>query len=131
MTIENKEQATITNAELFETDERYHFKLSDILRKRHRPLILMIDQDYEIQYSSVPIDAPAREHRLIEMALCEVKALFYGEFLGKEDVEQLVINKPGERCALVILENRLYGLCLFPFFAPIHGLVLELYALLL
>ena len=121
----------IKNADLFETDERYHFKLSDILRKRHRPLIMMINQACELQYSSVPVEAPAREHRLIELALKEVQALFLSEFQASKGVQHLVVDKPGERCALVILENQLYSLRLFPFYGPIEGMMLDLYALLI
>ncbi len=125
------ESAEITNVDLFETDERYHFKLSDILRKRHRPLIMMINQDCELQYSSAPVEATGLEHRLIDQALREVKALFQSDaFPGNNGVRHVVVDKPGERCALVILEDQLYSLRLFPFYGPIEGMMLELYALL-
>jgi len=130
--IKNKDdQLEITNAELFETDERYHFKLSDILRKRHRPLIMMINQDGELQYSSVPVEADPREHHLVKLALREVRALFQTEFPASKGLEHLVVDKPGERCALVISEGELFSLRLFPFYGPIEGLMLELYALLI
>ena len=130
MTAKKSESAEITNVDLFETDERYHFKLSDILRKRHRPLVMMINQECELQYSSAPVEAPAIEHRLIELALREVRALFQSDFPGNNGVRHLVVDKPGERCALVILEDQLYSLRLFPFYGPIEGMMLELYALL-
>lgn len=130
MGIEKEQRLEITNAELFETDERYHFKLSDILRKRHRPLIMMINEDGELQYSSVPVEAEPREHQLVEMALREVRALFHNEFPVNKGLEHLVVDKPGERCALVICDGQLYSLRLFPFYGPIEGLMLELYALL-
>ena len=131
MPTEENESAEITNVDLFETDERYHFKLSDILRKRHRPLIMMISHDCELHYSSVPVEAPDREHRLVNLALKEVKALFQSDFQDCNGVQHLVIDKPGERCALVILEDQLYSLRLFPFYGPVEGMLLELYALLI
>lgn len=127
----NKSHSENHDPDIFETDERYHFKLSDILRKRHRPLIMMINQDCELLYSSTPVEAPRREHRLIDLALKEVTALFQSDFDGNEDVKQLIIDKPGERCALVILEEELFSLRVFPFFGPVEGMVLGLYALLI
>jgi DNA-binding CsgD family transcriptional regulator len=123
-------QASITGLDLHKTDERYHFKLSEILRKRTRPLLFMIDEQGELQFSSVPVEAPEVEHRLLNLAIAEAKHLFQSEFAPDQDVRQLVVEKPGERCALVILEEQLYSLRLFPFYGPIEGLMLDTFAVL-
>ena len=120
----------ISNIDLYETDERYHFKLSEILRKRHRPLLFMIDSRGELQFSSIPVEAPEVEHHLLKHALAEAKALFDDATSTKENVCQLIVEKPGERCALVILEEQLFSLRLFPFYGPIEGLMLDMYAVL-
>ena len=125
------DSAEISNIDLFETDERYHFKLSDILRRRHRPLMMMINRDCALQYSSVPVEAPHKEHKLVELALREVEALFKSEFQAEDQIQHLVVDKPGERCALVILDEQLYSLRLFPFYGPVEGMILDTYALLI
>ncbi len=119
-----------TNVDLVEADERYHFKLTDILRMRSRPVLLMINKDCELRSSSVPADGPEREHRLIESALKEVKALFESEFDTEQTVRRLVVEKPGERCALVILDRQLFSLRIFPHYSPVEGRIMDLYALL-
>ncbi len=130
MVSENSDKTESTNIDLIKADERYHFKLSDILRKRNRPMMLMINKDCELRSSSVPADGPEEELRLIELALQEVKALFESEFDTEESVRRLVIEKPGERCALVILDQQLFSLRIFPYYSPIEGEMLDLYALL-
>ena len=118
-----------TNVNLIKADERYHFKLSDILRKRHRPLLLMIDKDCNLKSSSVPADGSEIEHRLIELALHEVNAQLESEFKSERNVRQLIVEKPGERCALVILDKQLFSLRIFPYYEAKRGLQLDLYAL--
>jgi len=123
-------KAETTGIDLVEADERYHFKLSDILRKRNRPLLLVIDKDCELQSSSVPADGSRQELRLVKMALQEVRALFESKFETERSVQRLVVEKPGERCALVILDRQLFSLRIFPFYGLVEGLIPELYALL-
>ena len=45
---------SIGNIDLFKTDEKYDFKLTDILRKRQRPLLMLIDLEGKLLFSSVP-----------------------------------------------------------------------------
>lgn len=113
---------SIGHIDLFKTDEKYDFKLTDILRKRQRPLLMLIDRDGELLYSSAAaaVDAggarPDDKHvrNLVSEALLETKRLFkYEQQPIGSAVEQLTINKPGERCALVILGNQFYCLRLF------------------
>jgi len=130
MASENDNKVENTHADLSEADERYHFKLSDILRKRNRPLLLMIDKSCELQSSSVPVEGSEIELRLIELALQEVKALFESEFKTEQSVRRLIVEKPGERCALVILDRQLFSLRIFPFYRPVKDQMLDLYAVL-
>jgi DNA-binding CsgD family transcriptional regulator len=112
---------SIGNIDLFKTDEKYNFSLTDILRKRQRPLLMLLDRDGQLLFSSVPA-APATKPAdavftqcLIDEALGEAKRLFKQQQQqpGADLVEQLTINKPGERCALIILGNGFYCLRLF------------------
>jgi len=130
MSSTDESSVRISKIDLYETDERYHFKLSEILKKRHTPLLFMIDERGELQFSSVPVEAPQEHHRLLNRAIKEAKHLFESEESGEQNVRQLVVEKPGERCALVILEEQIFSLRLFPFFGPIEGLMLDMYAVL-
>jgi DNA-binding CsgD family transcriptional regulator len=131
MASDKSNKAETTTIDLMEADERYHFKLSDILRKRTRPLLLMINKACELRASSVPSDGPEVELQLIELALQEVKALFDSEFKTEQSVRRLVVEKPGERCALVILDRQLFSLRIFPYYGPGKDQALDLFTLLI
>jgi DNA-binding CsgD family transcriptional regulator len=114
----------IGDIDLFKTDKKYDFKLTDILRKRQRPLLMLINREGELLYSSVPAAAVANAvgprspeeiftQPLIDEALMEAQRLFKQQTPVASVVEQLTINKPGERCALVILGNQFFCLRLF------------------
>jgi DNA-binding CsgD family transcriptional regulator len=113
----------IGNIDLFKTDEKYNFKLTDILRKRQRPLLLLLDRDGHLLFSSLPAAAMANPkptdslftQRVLDEALVEAQRLFKQQAQQPVTavVEQLTINKPGERCALIILGNGFYCLRLF------------------
>src|SRR5690606_16277789 len=69
-------------------------------------------------YASAPLEGPANGPRqsmdpMIEAALVEAQKLFREPQPVATIVKQLVINKPGERCALVILENQFCCMRLF------------------
>jgi DNA-binding CsgD family transcriptional regulator len=114
---------SIGNIDLFKTDEKYNFTLTDILRKRQRPLLMLIDRDGNLLYASAPpaVNGTARPtdalftQRLMDEALVEVQRLFKQQQQAPvaSVVHQLTINKPGERCALIILGNEFYCLRLF------------------
>ena len=113
---------SIGDIDLFKTDEKYNFKLTDILRKRQRPLLMLIDRDGNLLYASVPpaVNGTVRPadtiftQRLMDEALVEVQRLFKQQQTPVSSVvQQLTINKPGERCALIILGNEFYCLRLF------------------
>lgn len=118
MGVEQMGKTQLNNIDLYETDERYHFRLSDILKKRRRPLLMVIDNEGGLVYSSVPDQGVAHDHRLLGQALSEARSLFISEFQSPELARQLIIEKPGERCALVLLENEFYSLKLFPLHGP-------------
>lgn len=112
----------IGNIDLFATDQKYNFKLTDILRKRQRPLLLLLDRDGQLLFSSVPSPESGAAkpdgvftERLLKEALVETRRLFKQPQQQPVSavVEQLTINKPGERCALIILGNGFYCLRLF------------------
>jgi DNA-binding CsgD family transcriptional regulator len=103
---------SIGSIDLFKTDEKYHFTLTDILRKRQRPLLLLLDRGGELLFSSLPAAAtvnPKPTDTLFTQRLFKQQAHQPIEAV----VEQLTINKPGERCALIILGNGFYCLRLF------------------
>lgn len=105
---------SIDRIDLYETDEKYDFKLTDILRKRQRPLLMLLNQGAELLYASAPLEGPEdAADPMIEAALVEAQKLFQEPQPVASIVKQLVINKPGERCALVILENAFYCMRLF------------------
>ncbi len=111
----------LVSIDLYKADEKYNFKLTDILRKRQRPLLLIIDKKGELLYSSLPDDIPDNRlntrtitPRLMKQVLVEAKRLFHSEEHPVATVfKQLVVNKPGERSALVVLDNQFCCLRLF------------------
>jgi DNA-binding CsgD family transcriptional regulator len=113
--------------DLYKTDEKYDFKLTEILRKRQRPLLMLLDERAELLYSSRPSEArtpngaapdPEADARFLDDAVLQAQRLFHEQLPVAAVVKQLVINKPGERCALVILDNQFYCLRLFKLEKP-------------
>jgi len=104
--------------DLYKTDEKYDFKLTDILRRRQLPLLMLLNQRAELLYASAPLRRTQDAVRepldpRIEAALVEAQRLFRDTQPAASIVKQLVIDKPGERCALVILENQFHCMRLF------------------
>jgi DNA-binding CsgD family transcriptional regulator len=110
---------SLNNIDLFRTDQKYEFKLSDILRKRQRPLLMLIDREAKLLYSSAapPVDdrtpSPIFTRALMDEALVEAQRLFKQAQPVASVVTQLIVNKPGERCAIIVLGNELFCLRLF------------------
>src|SRR5690606_37868468 len=97
---------------------KYHFQLTDILRRRRRPLLMLLNQRAELLYASGSLEDTADDSRsgldpMIEAALVEARKLFREPQPVASIVKQLVVNKPGERCALVVLENQFCCMRLF------------------
>lgn len=87
--------------------------LTRILRRRRRPLLLVIDSDGELLYSSVPESAPASEQRLLGQALAEARSLFQWQDTlenGEDDRTRSVIDGQGQRSVLVALGNEFFSL---------------------
>jgi len=107
--------------DLYKTDEKYDFKLTDILRRRHRPIFLILDQNSELSYSCRPDDdaptdrlAPLITPELIAHALEEAKRLINsGQDAVSDVMRQVIINKPGEKCALIVMEDQFWCLRIF------------------
>lgn len=96
--------------------------LTSILRKRRRPLLLVIDEDGDLLYSSVPESAAPAEHRLLGQALSEAKSLFQQQFggdpaLGQRNGPRLVVDGPEQRSTLVALGAEFFCLRVM----PLHG----------
>ncbi len=109
---------SIDRIDLYKTDEKYDFKLTDILRRRQRPLLMLLNQRAELLYASTSLELSRSGGRddqdpMIEAALIEAQRLFREPQRVATIVKQLVIDKPGERCALVILENQFHCIRLF------------------
>jgi len=112
------ELLSIDRIDLYKTDEKYDFKLTDILRRRQRPLLMLLNQRAELLYASATLGGGQSRSRqpldpMIEAALPEAQRLFQEPQPVAAIVKQLVIDKPGERCALVILDNQFYCMRLF------------------
>lgn len=109
-------------------------QLNEILRRRQRPMLLLIDKNGELVYSTALPDgtegaraqAPLTQ-RLIAEALIEARRPFREAQAAV--VPRLAIDKPGERCALVTLGNQLFCLRLFSL-QNASGAYGELYAAL-
>lgn len=102
-------------------DQERDFKLTDILRKRQRPLLLIIDAQGDLVYSSSPEEGPDVRPGAKPMTLgLRKQALAEAQHLLQAEIntiavaqERLVIDKPGERCALVVLDEQFFCLRLF------------------
>lgn len=87
--------------------------LTTILRRRRRPLLLVIDSDGDLLFSSVPESAPASEQRLLGQALSEARGLFQWQDTvdtAGDDRTRSVIDGQGQRSVLVALGNEFYSL---------------------
>ena len=111
----------LVSFDLYKTDEKYDFKLTDILRRRHRPILFILDESGDLLYSCRPDDGPVDDRfrpviteELLQQALAEASNLVRtdGETTGSV-VRQVIINKPDEKCALVVLEKQFWCLRVF------------------
>jgi DNA-binding CsgD family transcriptional regulator len=113
----------ITGIDLYKTDEKYGFKLSDILRRRQRPLLLLLSSDGKLLHSSVEFaghtdkshneDDDGWTAQIVDEAAAKANELFHEQAPACSVVRQLVINKPGERCELIVLDNSFFCMRLF------------------
>ncbi len=100
--------------EILEADKRYHFKLSEILRQRVTPFLLLIDQDGNLEYSSLPEQSPFQDKKNLDRALDLAHQLFLSGQNSEDASSQLVVDKPDERSSLLVLAGRYYSIRIFP-----------------
>lgn len=87
--------------------------LTSILRRRRRPLLLVIDSDGDLLFSSVPDTAPALQHRLLGQALAEARSLFQWDTTVDgtgDDRTRSVIDRQGQRSVVASFGNEFYSL---------------------
>jgi len=112
-TEENGEQIRAAAATQLRSEVDRDNLLTNILRQRRRPLLLVIDSDGELLFSSVPDTAPAAEHRLLGQALAEARTLFQRNTsvdCSVGDRTRSVIDRQGQRSVLASLGNEFYSL---------------------
>ncbi|MBT8109141.1 MAG: helix-turn-helix transcriptional regulator [Gammaproteobacteria bacterium] len=111
----------LVSYDLYKTDEKYDFKLSDILRRRQRPLLFVVDQHGDLIFSCKPDEDPPDDRfmpkitpELIARALQEARYLLRSEVEPISNIaRQIIINKSHEKCALIVLENQFWCLRIF------------------
>ena len=111
----------LVSFDLYKTDEKYNFMLTDILRRRQRPMLFIMDEFGDLVYSCLPDESLPDERfaavitpELIEQAIKEARGLMKAaEQMANSVVRQVVINKPGEKCALVVIGNQFWCLRVF------------------
>lgn len=107
--------------DLYRTDEKYDFKLTNILRRRCRPVLLVLSASGELIYSCLPDRSPVDDGlasaittTLIDRVLREARCL-----LGKEEdglggvMRRVVISKPDSKCALFVMDKKFWCLRIF------------------
>lgn len=101
--------------EILDADERYEYKLSEILRQRTRPFLLVISADGALEHSSIPDKSPFRDQKNLDKALAHAHELFEAE-QGATGVSggQIIVDKPDERSSLLMLGGDYYSIRLFP-----------------
>lgn len=111
----------LVSFDLYKTDEKYNFQLTDILRRRHRPILLILDGCGDPIYTckpdeDPPVDrfSPAITKELIDNALKEARKLMRGETPISDDIaRQVIVNKPDEKCGLVVINKQFWCVRVF------------------
>lgn len=111
----------LVSFDLYKTDEKYDFKLTDILRRRHRPVLLILDKFGDLVYSCRPDNSspderasPVITDKLLQQAYLEARSLITGKDEPTRTVTRRVtINKPDEKCALVVMGNQFWCVRVF------------------
>jgi DNA-binding CsgD family transcriptional regulator len=111
----------LVSFDLYKTDEKYDFKLSDILRRRNRPILFIIEKNGDLVFSCQPEDGPIGDRlspkitpELIDKALNEARRLIVPAAKPPRIVaRQIIIDKPGEKCALVVIDKQFWSIRIF------------------
>jgi DNA-binding CsgD family transcriptional regulator len=124
---------SVAKLDVFRPEETFDVKLTEILRRRQRPLLMLINSAGELLYSTID-DAGARRaesgltQRLINEALNEAQRPSHDRRPGTV-VHPFTMSKPGERSVLVTVGSEVFCLRLFPL-RDADGARGELYAVL-
>jgi DNA-binding CsgD family transcriptional regulator len=124
---------TFAARDAFEPDHSFDAKLTELLRHRQRPLLMLITPYGELLYSTIDDSGTRRgelglTQRLINEALSEAQRPPHDR-PAAPDVPALTVGKQGERSVLVTVGNEAYCLRLFPL-RDAHGASGQLYAVL-
>ena len=110
----------LVSYDLYKTDEKYDFKLTDILRRRNKPILFIMDTFGEPIFTCRPEEPPPGERfsvtvtpELVAKAQAEAKLLMKGSSASSGIVRQVLINKPGEKCALIVMDKQFWSLRIF------------------
>jgi DNA-binding CsgD family transcriptional regulator len=100
----------------FKSDDSFDVKLSDLLRHRQRPLLMLITPDGALLYSSIDESGTRRgelglTQRLINEAVGEVRRSLQERPSGS--VVPPLTSKPGERSSVVTLGTEAFCMRLF------------------
>lgn len=97
-------------------------RFTDILRKRRRPLLFVLDQLGGLLHSSLPGGATLAEQRLAEQAAARARILLREEPTAGDDQDPEAIQADGQRWSLIVVDEVVYSVRLF----PLHGISDEL-----
>lgn len=98
-------------------DESTGLRFTDIVRKRRRPLLLVLDCAGGVIYSSLPDNAQLAEQRVVEEAAAQAKVLLRTPDLAADEVDAQAIPADDQRWSLVVVDSVVYSVRLF----PLHG----------
>jgi len=109
--------SSVAALEAFKSDDTFDVKLSELLRQRQRPLLMLITPDGELLYSTIDDSGSRRgelglTQRLINEALGEAQRPL-GDRQSGSVAPQLTARKPGERCSVVTVGAEAFWLRLF------------------
>jgi DNA-binding CsgD family transcriptional regulator len=111
----------LVSFDLYKTDEKYDFKLSDILRRRNRPILFVFEKNGDLIFSCQPESGPTDDSfspritsELIAKALSEARRLVVPAAKAPRVVaRQIIVDKPGEKCALVVIDKQFWSIRIF------------------
>lgn len=116
---ENGDNSIIRDC-VVKADERYHFKLSEILRQRHKPVLVLLAGSGTVVFSSIPEGNVFMAPHALETALNEARDLLSitpSDAGISSESAHIVVEKPDDISSLVIIENKYYSVTVFPLYA--------------
>jgi DNA-binding CsgD family transcriptional regulator len=98
-------------------DNATGLRFTDIVRKRRRPLLLVLDRAGGVVYSSLPDGAQLSEQRVVDEAAAQAKVLLGTPELPPDDGDGDSVPAEDQRWSLVVVDSVVYSVRLF----PLHG----------